>query len=256
MRTKKIILGVFVLLLSHAFVFGQIQNIKEAINKAGRQRMLSQRIAKDYMLLGMNSSVPEVTAEMDFSIKLFEKQLEELLAFAPNEEIAMEFEKIKFSWSYFKKLIKTTPSKTNASKIVEYSNRLLDEANYAVQVLSKYSKKKSGKIIDISGRQRMLAQRIALYFAAYKWGVPNEDIVPRFIKAKELFESSLKFLMKNKTNTKGIKLYLKIVKSQFKFSRQGFKLDGDLSVEELFIFTNEITAKMNLITGMYEKALM
>ena len=255
MTIKNFSFTILLFLTIPIFSFGQINNIKEAINKAGRQRMLSQKIAKDYMFVGIGEYTTEATEEMEKSIALFESQLDELLEFAPNESIKIEFEKIKFSWSYFKKIVNSPPTKSNAVKIIDYSNRLLDESNYAVKVLTKYSNQRSGEIINISGRQRMLSQRIALYFAAYKWKVPHGEILSRFKKAKDLFQTSLKKLMKNKTNSAGINLYLKIVKSQFKFSRKGFNVNGDLSLEEIFIFTNEITATMNTITGMYESTL-
>ena len=55
----------------------------EAINKAGRQRMLSQRACKAWFAKGLDV-VPDLAAKvLAASIALFERQLAELAAFAP-----------------------------------------------------------------------------------------------------------------------------------------------------------------------------
>ena len=65
----------------------QVADLSDAINKAGRQRMLSQRMGKAW--LAMLLSVEKTSAQLvlDKSITLFDRQLLELKAFAPNPEV-------------------------------------------------------------------------------------------------------------------------------------------------------------------------
>lgn len=61
----------------------QIANVNEAINKAGRQRMLSQRMAKAYLQVGQDIDADRSKKILDGSISLFDRQLVELKNFAP-----------------------------------------------------------------------------------------------------------------------------------------------------------------------------
>ena len=49
---KNFLKYIFIFFLITNFTFCQNMTLGSAINKAGRQRMLSQRMAKDYLLIG------------------------------------------------------------------------------------------------------------------------------------------------------------------------------------------------------------
>jgi nitrate/nitrite-specific signal transduction histidine kinase len=65
----------------------QVNNISDAINKAGRQRMLAQRLAKAYLQLGMDIDAEHARKILDQSLSVFDRQLVELRTFAPNPDI-------------------------------------------------------------------------------------------------------------------------------------------------------------------------
>ena len=64
-----------------------ISTLGEAINKAGRQRMLSQRMLKDYALIGLDVNAVKAQKQLDAAIQLFDSQLAELEKYAPNKKI-------------------------------------------------------------------------------------------------------------------------------------------------------------------------
>ena len=67
----------------------QVSNLGDAINKAGRQRMLSQRMAKAWMGLGQGIKVESARRVLDQSMSLFDRQLTELKAFAPAGDLSV-----------------------------------------------------------------------------------------------------------------------------------------------------------------------
>ena len=60
-------------LLAGMPAWGQIANLNEAINKAGRQRMLSQRTAKAYLALLLEVEPDKARQVMDQSMSLFDR---------------------------------------------------------------------------------------------------------------------------------------------------------------------------------------
>ena len=65
----------------------QVVDIADAINKAGRQRMLSQRMGKAWLALVHQTEGRSAQAVLDKSMALFDRQLVELKAYAPSPEI-------------------------------------------------------------------------------------------------------------------------------------------------------------------------
>ena len=67
--------------------WSQVIDINDAINKAGRQRMLSQRAAKSYMAMGQKIQGDHADKILTASMALFDRQLAELKGFAPTPDI-------------------------------------------------------------------------------------------------------------------------------------------------------------------------
>ena len=85
--------------------WAQVLNINDAINKSGRQRMLSQRLAKAYMQLGQAIDVERSRKILDLSLSLFEKQLAELRAFAPSADNKLVLAEMEKAWQGYKQVL-------------------------------------------------------------------------------------------------------------------------------------------------------
>ena len=67
--------------------FAQISDLGDAINKAGRQRMLSQRMGKAWLALVHGIEKTNAQQVLDKSLALFDRQLVELKAYAASADI-------------------------------------------------------------------------------------------------------------------------------------------------------------------------
>ena len=76
----------------------QITDINAAVNKAGRERMLSQRMAKAYFQLGMQVDAERSRKILDNSIAVFDRQLVELKNYSPTAEIKDTYLKLEKAW--------------------------------------------------------------------------------------------------------------------------------------------------------------
>ena len=86
-----------------ALAEAQIPSVNEAINRAGRQRMLSQRMAKAWLALGQGVDKPRAEKILHDSITLFERQLDELKAFAPTPGIQATYAALEPAWQTYKR---------------------------------------------------------------------------------------------------------------------------------------------------------
>ena len=113
-----VLLGFFLLLTGNV-ALAQISDLNSAINKAGRQRMLSQRMAKAYFQIGQQIEVDRSKKVLDSSMAVFDRQLVELKNYAPTPEIKETYGKLEKSWLAYKDvLIGAAPSKENGGKVL------------------------------------------------------------------------------------------------------------------------------------------
>jgi hypothetical protein len=104
----------------------QITDINSAINKAGRQRMLSQRMAKAYFQIGQQVEVERSKKILDASVATFDRQLVELKNYAPTPEIKETYLKLEKAWLGYKDLlVGAPPSPDNGRKVLEVSEDVL-----------------------------------------------------------------------------------------------------------------------------------
>ncbi len=105
----------------------------ETVNKAGRQRMLSQRMASLYMLKVWEVDDPQFKTKLDDAMKLFKTSLAELEKSSLNtDEIKTLLAKVKRSFMFFEMMSKSK-SKFVPTLIYKKSNDILVNMNSATQ---------------------------------------------------------------------------------------------------------------------------
>lgn len=114
--------------------------LAKAINLAGRQRMLTQKMSKEFMLIGIGHDVGKNKRDLGKTIALFDNTLNGLidgdpnsgLAGAPNPAIKGQLEKVKGMWSEFRTHIESEPSAEAKAAVAAQNLPLLKEMNKAV----------------------------------------------------------------------------------------------------------------------------
>jgi len=102
---RKIWMGMLALVSLLTFAEAEISTLNEAINKAGRQRMLSQRMMKDYSMIGMKIRFGDPQQELQKSAALFSDTLKDLLAFTKDKDKAsyQALQEVETLWKPLKK---------------------------------------------------------------------------------------------------------------------------------------------------------
>lgn len=78
-------------------------SMNDAVNIAGKQRMLTQRMLKNYAMVGMANSFGDPGKDLQQNISLFDETVKSLLALQINAEINQSLKEDVLLWESIKK---------------------------------------------------------------------------------------------------------------------------------------------------------
>ncbi len=222
------------------------------INTAGMQRMLSQRIAKDYLYLGAEIRMGKSQRQMKGSISLLLNNHQVLKKTVTDSQAQSGLRELDALMSAVKSLSETQYSIRNASQMLKLSDKILLASQAIVDRLESIATQKTSRLVDVSGRQRMLSQRISKLYIAYQSGFQDSGMVDEMLKAVNLYDTSAEELAASPSNNEKINRELNRVKNLWKTVRPFFVdiKTGGYEVT-IFVTTDAIMRHMNNVTRLY-----
>ncbi len=229
-----------------------IADTVKLIDMAGKQRMLSQRIAKDYLYAGKKIAPSKANKQLKNSLTELIESHKVLVKSINDPDIKNLLAFVEMSTEDFESTANEEFTLDNAQLVIDLSESMLEGSQYVVDSLKETVKIQESKIVGQSGKQRMLAQRIAKYYIAYQAGIKDKNTIDQMKEAVATFSESHAALMANAANTPEINRKLNEIDRLWKIVYK-FYLNIEKGGLPLIVFntTDNITKKMNQITGLY-----
>jgi len=191
------------------------------INIAGRQRMLSQKITKEIFYIKSSENFDFQNLNED--IEIFEKNLYILIDGnkklgvykPPNNDIENKLKMVLSLWKPFKeKIIQLESDIKGVKKDKEIMmNKFDDILKISDKVVKKMVKEKlPGHYIDLSGRQRMLSQRMGLYLVRYI-DTFSQNYYYTYYEALKMYDRTIQSFIKDKSIKEKNELYQTVSKN-------------------------------------------
>jgi len=237
----------------------QVRDLNDAINKAGRQRMLSQRCAKAWLALGQGVRSEQAEKVLADSMALFDRQLVELRAFSSAGGLRATFGELDGAWSAYKlSLVGAAPQRAGADGLLSGAAKVLTLAHQGTEQLEQIGGKPAGRWVNLAGRQRMLSQRMAAAYLAATWGVQPEAQVRQLAQAQREFQLAHGQLKAAPENTAGIRQELERLEQQYAFFEAALLslkpgLADSRAQGDVFTTSERILQLMDGVTGLYAR---
>jgi len=229
----------------------EISSSTHAVDIAGKQRMFTQRMLKDYAMVGMGNTYGKPAEDLKKISADFQDHMDSLAAYTKSDEVKKSIEKIEALWIPLKKTLAESPSREKVENLQVDLDVLLKAADDTTKLFAKESGKASGETVNKAGRQRMLSQRMASLYMLKVWEVEDPQFKTKLDDAMKLFKTSLAELEKSSLNTDEIKALLAKVKRSFMFFEMMSKSKSKFVPTLISKKSNDILINMNSATQKY-----
>ncbi len=184
-------------------------DLSTAINLAGRQRMLIQKMSKEACFVALGIAPEDNKKRLHADIRLFEETLHGLkkgsrrLRLVPTRDpkILTQIGVVERMWKDFKPLLMQVDGPRANAAVVGIAKRnmpLLKEMNRVVQLYEHHASKKASAIsrkVNLAGRQRMLTQKMTKEACFIALGIEPDRYKAELARTAATFDWVLRGLL-------------------------------------------------------------
>ncbi|MDC6684933.1 hypothetical protein N4Q63_28100, partial [Leclercia adecarboxylata] len=122
-----------------------------------------------YLMIGTDTRVDLAASQLDSSIASVEENAQLLDEYAPNDGIRKALSEATQTWNQYRQVALTRPDREQSAELLRLAERFLGQSEALVQEIERHSGNQAARLVNRSGRQRMLSQRIAMLYLAMTW---------------------------------------------------------------------------------------
>jgi nitrate/nitrite-specific signal transduction histidine kinase len=226
-----------------------------AINKAGRQRMLSQRIVRSYALGVLGVTRALANEDLKDAVRNFDRQLADLKAVVTGSDARESLREVEQQWARFRPLALGPSSREGAEALNAAGERLLRAAERSVAALERHAKTPHARFINLAGRQRMLSQRIAKGYLLLALGTDSDGARQELHAAIGEFDETLAQLRTASAGNEALRSEFSIAAAQWEMLRAVAGGEPRSATDSLAVVeaADAILHRMERITLIYQR---
>ena len=227
MQTRLIVRSLFVSLLLALTLpaFGQTGAAKNTdssavargIADAGDLRMQSQRLAKLYQQAGLGLNATTATRQIGDAVAQTDSDLKRLERYGKKPAIQRPYARSDASWQELRASLQKPYSSATAERAGQLAEELTIHAGKLAMQIEAEAETPIGRLIDLSSRLNMLAQRLARLYMQAQAGDRSQGLLVDLDQTRKEFATGLQELVTAPENTPASRDALGLVKNQWIF---------------------------------------
>lgn len=186
------------------------------VNRCGRLRMLSQRLALTWVSIALNLGLSMSGAKLHQFEKEFKRNLVWLERLDLDDRFSQKVNEINALWQCYQPEIHSAEvSSAQAEKMFELSEKMLFATNDLTAYAAQFAAVPAAHYVNIAGHPRFLSQRISKLFLFREWDRLHKRIDELLVTSCAEFESNLQQLVKIAGEQPELTAQVQIVKAQW-----------------------------------------
>ena len=227
----------------------------EAINLAGQQRMLSQRIVKSWVQIGLNVQPMLSKRQLDESVRRFEANLKALDAAAVGSDARTALAGLRAAWSPLRTSALGVIRQSDAALLDARAEDVLMAAERLTRLLQDQAVTPVSRWVNLAGRQRMLSQRLVKTYMLRQWGVDSARLRDDIDSVQNEFSGALTSMQQHAGNSAAVREEVEKLALQWEWLRTALATEGAESFRLILAEGGDAVLELaDQVTLMYQQS--
>ncbi len=196
---------------------GDASAIARDIADAGDVRLQAQRLAKLYLQAGQGLNAPAAARQIEQAIAQTEGELKRLERFARKPGTQRSYARTVAAWQELRAALQKPYGPAAAERVGQLAEELTIHAGKLAMQIESEAETPVGRLLDLSSRLNMLAQRLARLYLQAQAGDRSQGLLVDMEQTRKEFATGLQELAVAPENTAAGRDALGLAKNQWIF---------------------------------------
>lgn len=191
--------------------------LAQDIAGAGRLRMQSQRLAKLYQQAVLGLNVTSAQQQITLACSEVDSEFGRLARYGKKPNIQRVYTRSEALWQDMRGALKQAPSAASIERVNQLADELMLHTGKLAMQIEADSETPVGRLLDLSSRLNMLAQRLARLYLQVQAGDRSQGVLTDLEQARKEFSSGLREIETARENSSASRENIALARNQWIF---------------------------------------